>query len=225
MPLTNIGLNIPAGTDAFDPATDFADLAASLVGRTIIPVANATDRDALAVSIGVTPAKPLIVFRANAPTYRAIEYTTNGTTWQALTEGVLPDPVVATSPATTNTIVATTFAPLPGGDLTVSLVLTRPAWVHVELSAWLIKTAASDLRAGVRLTGATALTEETPTWSQVLYSGTPFAAAGATATASKVVKFLAGTTVAQMRAYLATVAGTSQVNYGRITLTPLRWSD
>jgi hypothetical protein len=226
MPLTPIGLNIPAGTDAFDPQVDFSDLAASLINRTIVPVANVTDRAAVATAIGPTATKPLVVIRANAPVYKAIEYTFDGTNWYALAESAtLPDPVTATSPATTNTIVATAWAVLPGGDLTTQLVLVRPAWVHVEMSAWVVKTAASDLRAGVGLSGATVLAEEQPAWSQTLFAATSSPSFGGSITATKVVKFLAGTTTARMRAYLAVVAGTSQINYARITLTPLRWSD
>ena len=85
MPLTSIGLNIPAGTDAFDPVADFSDLAGSLIGRVVVPVANTTARDALATAVAPTTSNPLIVYRSDANAGRQIEYTFNGTAWTPLT--------------------------------------------------------------------------------------------------------------------------------------------
>ena len=48
-------------------------------------VANTTARTALVSSIGlanITPANPLLVWRANAAAGSQLEYTTNGTTWE-----------------------------------------------------------------------------------------------------------------------------------------------
>src|SRR3954471_23751364 len=87
MALTPIGLNVPAGTDAFDPQVDFGDLATSLIGRTVVPVANVTARAALATLVAPTSSKPLVVFRADATAGQQIEYSTNGSTWT--TVGVL----------------------------------------------------------------------------------------------------------------------------------------
>jgi hypothetical protein len=225
MALTPIGLNVPAGTDAFDPQVDLGDLATSLIGRTVVPVANLTARAALATAVGPTASKPLVVFRADAPIYKAIEYTTNGSTWYALAElATLPDSVTVVG-SSSNIIVATSgFTNLPA-DLFTTLTLTRPAWVFVAFSGWLVKTAASDLRAGVNITGATTSAESDPTWSQVLYSGANSTAFGGTVTATKTLKFGAGTTTVRMRAYLAAAGGTNSINYPRISLTPLRWSD
>lgn len=85
MALTPIGLNIPAQTDAFDPATDFGDLATSLVGRVVVPVANTAARDALAVAVPPTTAAPLLVIRADAPT--TLEISTAPGVWDTIAGG------------------------------------------------------------------------------------------------------------------------------------------
>ena len=68
---TNVlGLDVPAGSDPFDPAGDMSDLALSQAGRIVVPVANQAARNALhaaLVSAGKTPSgtTPLLVRRAD----------------------------------------------------------------------------------------------------------------------------------------------------------------
>lgn len=56
----------------------------------IFPVANVAARTALAASSSPSPATPLFVFRADAPSGSQLEYTTDGTTWVTLGAGALP---------------------------------------------------------------------------------------------------------------------------------------
>jgi len=86
MVLTATGLNVPAQTEPFDPATDFADLAASMEGRIIVPVANVAARAALVTAVSPTTAEPLFVYRADAAPGLQLEVTTNGTTWAAVAQ-------------------------------------------------------------------------------------------------------------------------------------------
>jgi hypothetical protein len=93
MVLTPLGLNIPAQTDAFDTATDFADLAASFEGRVVVPVANVTARATLATAVAPSLSEPLYVHRADAPAGLELEVSTDGTTWRSVFSGdgvVLP---------------------------------------------------------------------------------------------------------------------------------------
>jgi len=50
----------------------------------IARVANITERNALAVSLGASPTNPLYTHRTDAPAGAQLEYTTNGTTWTTL---------------------------------------------------------------------------------------------------------------------------------------------
>lgn len=73
-------LTVPAGTDSFTPRQAFRDMANSV--RSIVPVANSTDRDAVyddMVSEGRAPSvsNPLFVWRADTDTIERH----NGTGW------------------------------------------------------------------------------------------------------------------------------------------------
>lgn len=87
MVTTALGLNVPAGTDPFDPQVDIGDLATSLEGRVIVPVANVAARTALVAAVTPSVAEPLYVFRADAPAGLQLEMTTDGTAWAAMTQG------------------------------------------------------------------------------------------------------------------------------------------
>lgn len=84
MATTPTGLDVPAGTDLFDPDGDMRALGASLSSRIIVPVPNTTARNALAALLAPTPANPLYVDRADAPTGLHLEATRNGTTWETV---------------------------------------------------------------------------------------------------------------------------------------------
>jgi hypothetical protein len=81
MATTPTGVEVPAGTDAFDPDGHMRALAASLEGRIIVPVPNVTARAALAAAVSPSTTEPLYVDRANAHPARRLESTTDGTTW------------------------------------------------------------------------------------------------------------------------------------------------
>lgn len=86
MATNELGVTIPAGGDVFDPQGDMVSLANSLKSRVVVPVANTTERDALAAAISWTPTaeEPLRVSRGDADPGRELEYTTDGTNWFAL---------------------------------------------------------------------------------------------------------------------------------------------
>lgn len=81
-------------TDSFTPPASL-NLAqsnlSSLLGESprFKKVANTTARTALVSSVGlanITPANPLLVWRADAAAGSQLEYTTNGTTWRTLAD-------------------------------------------------------------------------------------------------------------------------------------------
>src|SRR5690606_9654199 len=88
MPTTSQGIYYPdAATNITPQHTVLATMASSI--DTILDndtqihrVANTTARAALASSSSPTAAKPLFVWRADAPNGRELEYTKNGTVWQ-----------------------------------------------------------------------------------------------------------------------------------------------
>lgn len=58
-----LGIEVPAGSDSFDPQGDMVEMGASFAGRVVVPVANAADRDTLLAAVGATPDVPLLVWR------------------------------------------------------------------------------------------------------------------------------------------------------------------
>lgn len=69
----------------------FNNLGASLDGKIIVYVANATARSALVTALAaagytVDASHPLVVYRADAPSYARLE-TYDGTTWRGLVQG------------------------------------------------------------------------------------------------------------------------------------------
>lgn len=56
-----LGLVVPAGSDAFDPQGDMVTLAATARGRVIVPVPNQTAADALQVALAPSAGEPLMV--------------------------------------------------------------------------------------------------------------------------------------------------------------------
>lgn len=93
-----LGVNVPVGTDSFDPAGDMTALADSLAGRIVVPVANTTERNALASSLAPSSSAPLIVYRADAPSGAEIEITENGSDWRTLLSATFAEPANATNP-------------------------------------------------------------------------------------------------------------------------------
>lgn len=83
MALNDLGVEVPASTDAFDPDGDMRELGGSLEGRIIVPVANTTARDALATTLSPSATEPLFVWRADANIGSRLEWTEDGSTWQA----------------------------------------------------------------------------------------------------------------------------------------------
>ena len=87
MTKNGMGIEVPAGGDAFDPQGDMVELGASLLGRVIVPVANQTEADALIPVLTPSVANPLFVFLADTQALRRH----NGTTWANL----IPQDLVA----------------------------------------------------------------------------------------------------------------------------------
>jgi hypothetical protein len=79
--LTAGGIVYPIGGDEFDPAGDMQEQAESIDPRLIYPVANLTERAALAAALAPTASRPLYVHRADAPARAKLERTENGTAW------------------------------------------------------------------------------------------------------------------------------------------------
>lgn len=80
-----LGIEVPAGGDAFNPQGDMVEMAASMDGRIIVPVPNTTARDALAASLIPTVDKPLYVLRADAAPSPCVEWS-DGTRWHVLAD-------------------------------------------------------------------------------------------------------------------------------------------
>ncbi|MFF2621308.1 hypothetical protein [Oerskovia jenensis] len=89
MATTPTGLDVPAGTDPFDPDGDLRALGASLAGRIIVPVPNKTAREALAAAVTPTASEPLYVHRTDGGPSGALERTIDGTTWTSLERRVV----------------------------------------------------------------------------------------------------------------------------------------
>ena len=115
MATNDLGVEIPAGTDAFDPQGDMVAQANSLRSRIIVPVANATERASLLGVIDWSPSQeePLHVTRGDADPGREHEYTTNGTDWLAIQPvrgELVQNPTVSTGAYTADSAIATASA-------------------------------------------------------------------------------------------------------------------
>lgn len=75
---------VPAGSEV--PARA-AILGAFESVNDIVPVANTTERAAVATAIAPSTSRPLVVWRADAPAGQNLETTTNGTTWATIKAG------------------------------------------------------------------------------------------------------------------------------------------
>lgn len=90
MATTPTGITVPAGTDPFDPDGDMRDLAGSLEGRIIVPVANKDERAAVAAAVSPTAAEPLLTWRTDAPAGARLETTEDGATWRTIAAQTAP---------------------------------------------------------------------------------------------------------------------------------------
>lgn len=84
MATNGIGAQYPTGSDEFAPHLDIEGLADSLVGRVVVPVANATAAGAVAAAVAPSASNPLYVHRADAKAGSRLEVTEDGTTWRAV---------------------------------------------------------------------------------------------------------------------------------------------
>lgn len=112
-----IGVEVPAGTDVFDPQGDMVDLADSLEGRVILPVANSAARDALAAALSPSATEPLIVRYSSG----LIQSTTDGTTWVNHSQAATSSTLTTTANWTGNLDYATS----PGMTVTVTGQIVR----------------------------------------------------------------------------------------------------
>lgn len=142
----------------------------------------------------------------------------------------LPDPQGVIHPSSTQEITATSWANLPDMP-TITLDLTRDAWVQINLGAWLATSSSvTDVRASFIVTGATT-TVEVPgsqsygvaSWGQVLYKSLASGTGTAQHTLTRVYKLNAGSNTITARAY-RTGGSLAQTNYVSMNVTPLRWA-
>lgn len=137
----------------------------------------------------------------------------------------LPDPI-SRKGADVQAVTATAWADLPN-LAAITLTLPQACWVTIVMGAW-ITTSAGTIRSAPRVTGATTLGEsqlevggDASAWGQVLYSD---ATTGTRqASSSRMVRLNAGANIITPRAY-RTGAGTSQVNYSTLQVSPVRWA-
>lgn len=78
-----LDVEVPAGTDAFDPQGDMVELGDSLKGHVVIPAPNQAARLALLTSVGSSADDPLIVRQGDTGVY----WEHDGTAWRALFGG------------------------------------------------------------------------------------------------------------------------------------------
>lgn len=125
-------------------------------------------------------------------------------------------------------ITSTAWADLAGISA-ITLTLTRPAWVQIDVGAWMV-AAAGDSRVSVQVSGATSLSESQTevgggagAWGQVIYAA---AAAGTRQqTLTRTVRLNAGTNTIKVRAYRTGGSNTQNfANYSTMTVAPLRWA-
>lgn len=139
-------------------------------------------------------------------------------------EPELPAPISSMGNAV-QAITATAWADIPNMSA-VTLDLPRPCWVTLSFGAWITATA-GDTRAGVRVTGATSISENqldaggpSTAWGQVLYTTPTGTRQG---NSVRTVRLNAGTNTISGRAY-RNGSGTNQVNYSSLQVAPLRWA-
>jgi len=87
MATNDAGIEVPADSDAFDPSGDMRDMAASMIPRVVIPVANETARDAL------TPSAGWLVNRLDTGNLERYD----GTAWTAFGSAYRPPVTLVTS--------------------------------------------------------------------------------------------------------------------------------
>lgn len=154
--------------------------------------------------------------------------------WTLITQGLLgalPAPI-SVAGASTNTITASTWADLPGGTVSATMVVTAKMRLNFSFSAWLSLVAGStsgDLRVDWRCVDASSTViraEADAGWGAILYqSAAASAATLVTSRASSVMLDLnPGTYTFTLRAYkTGGTGGTFSCNYPRIDLFPVCW--
>jgi hypothetical protein len=135
----DLGIDVPASTDVFDPDGDMRAMGDSFAGRIIVPVANTTERDALATTLSPSSSEPLYVHRADAPAPQRLEWTEDGTTWHtpggnpsAAGSGTTPA-IAAINTTYTKAITFPTgrFSVAPIVNARTDLILSPPANTHM----------------------------------------------------------------------------------------------
>lgn len=81
MTLNAAGIEVPQGTDPFDPDGDMREMGLSLASRVIVPVANTAGRAAIESAVA---ARPLYVHRDDAGAGRQLEVKTATDAWQTV---------------------------------------------------------------------------------------------------------------------------------------------
>ena len=143
----------------------------------------------------------------------------------------LPDPVTVLGPQSTNiTQAAATWADFAPA-VTVTYVLDSPMWVAVDGSGNLNGAASTYAMIGVTATGALTLGAEVDQQSGSVsaFGHTAFTSSqgftgGNTLTFHKVLLLPKGTTTLRMQHRRNLTAGTPQVGYATMTVTPMAWA-
>lgn len=141
----------------------------------------------------------------------------------------LPVPQSVLGAATQNLPASASWQDLPGIQ-PITLELSAPAWVAIDVSAWIVSTV-GDGRISARVTGATTLGEtqvqvggDDGYWGQTIFTApTDVTRSG---NSHRVVRLNQGTNVITVRAYNYGGSGT-RVSHARNTglqVTPLHWA-
>lgn len=124
-------------------------------------------------------------------------------------------------------VTSTSWADLPNSP-DIQFNASAPMWVEISLGAWMVAPGTSNIRASVRVSGATTLTEtqievggDNAVWGQVLYADSTTGTRQCSST--KIVRLNAGLNTIAVRAYKGGT-GTTQVNYSSLQVAPLRWA-
>lgn len=112
MAVNDLGVEVPAGSDTFDPQGDMVELADSLAGRIALPVANDSARNALAALLSPSTSEPLVVRYPSG----LVQSTVDGTTWRNEAFPASTGTITTTANWTGNLV----YSVAPGGTITIT---------------------------------------------------------------------------------------------------------
>lgn len=146
-------------------------------------------------------------------------YVYDGGSWLQQSPVVVPPAQAALGVASAN-LTGGTWVNIPS-LATITISPTKPLLCQLSLRGWMLSTGAGEIRAGIRVTGATDSTPEQPGWGAAAYVRNGTSAIEQTANAAKVVVLDVGTSVIAGQAY-GTAVG-RQFNYAMLDVVPIRY--